>query len=685
MTEDENKLYQLYQYVDDVLTSLRFDLEDGIITDSEYISKTQEHLNRYQMAEGMSKERGFLEFRIENSCIDEEEREKLRKRISEIDDDEFNEIINAILTKNESDLDEYEAESVECDNQQRRIKYQRLASALKSGEDNNTSGENEADKKPGETKSKKPAGASNIKAGNTLNDYLNYVRSAFNCGLGKCIYGVTLCIHSDDDLEYYNSLSSIYSVVFSGSGEKRINQHSLSMGARRYDAPVEQMFKHIADNNEGIESIDISNFSAVDPLFLELIQVINSASSNAKKIFAVRIKANDKSTTGLIASKIPTYEIIHTQKSPDEYAEKLYTLFPARVKSGFSDLKETLKKIISAEMNKGCFTGEKSLEYIALNLAYYVNVTSGKNIKITDDVLSDFYKNSYKTEIEKQSALDKMKSMTGFESVVDLTERLIAGSYQEKTLREYGLEPDKHPRNIVFTGPSGSGKTTAARLLAAAVSEANGGTTCSSGGAFVELNGRAICGRYLGETRYIVESAVQTATSNGGGVLFIDEAYSLALGDEFGQEAISTLLTAMEQSDLIIIFAGYPDEMENFLNSNPGLRSRIPFSVNFKGYTSDELCTIAMGFLDSKFVVDADAKTLIREHFDSIPKDRLESKDFGLARYSRNVADAISSESARRHWLAGDDAIDISREDVETALNKISETEKPKPTIGFMA
>ena len=478
----------------------------------------------------------------------------------------------------------------------------------------------------------------------------------------------------DDDLEYYNSLSAIYFSIFTGGEKRRISQHALVLGAKRWDSSVENMFKQISDNNDGVVSIDISNFSAVDPLFTELIQTINSVDS--RKIFAIRIKNNDNSTAGLIASKIPVFEIRHTPQSLNAYAEKLYSLFPARLKGNFSDMKDTLKNIVSAEMREGSFTGEKTLGYIAMNLADFVHKTySGTNIKIDGSVLYEFYRSSYKSESEKESALDKLRSMTGFGDVLNLAERLVAESYMEKTFCQYGFESgEKPPRHITFCGPAGCGKTTAARLLAQALSEAG----IAHG--FFELNGRAICGRYLGETRVNVQTAIKAAS---GGVLFIDEAYALSIGDEFGMEAVSTLLTEMENNNLIIIFAGYRDEMEQFLNSNPGLKSRIGYNIDFKGYNREELFDIAMGFLE-KYVVEPDAKALIKQHFDGIPKSALETPNFGLARYSRNISAAISSASARRHWHADDSALDINAEDVKSALSELSEKERPKSKIGFM-
>lgn len=321
------------------------------------------------------------------------------------------------------------------------------------------------------------------------------------------------------------------------------------------------------------------------------------------------------------------------------------------------------------------FTGTRSLKNLALKIAYYIDRNA--NVRRVPQFgcanLFEYYKNTYQTETEKQPALDKLRSMLGMEEIVALAEELIAGNYQEKILTQNGIHPKRHPRHIVFRGPSGCGKTTAARLLSQALQESG---ICRG---YYEANARDLCGRYLGETKYNTLSALQSAND---GILFLDEAYSLSIGDEYGAEAISTLLTAMESSNLIIIFAGYREEMEQFLNSNPGLKSRIGYTIDFKPYDADELFQISMRFLED-FEISPEAETLIRDHFSSISQATLDSPNFGLARFSRNVAMKIKSASAKRHWLADDGAADISVEDVQDAFSQVTESDKPKQ-IGFV-
>ena len=155
-----------------------------------------------------------------------------------------------------------------------------------------------------------------------------------------------------------------------------------------------------------------------------------------------------------------------------------------------------------------------------------------------------------------------------------------------KQLRqELNMKGNQIPLHMVFTGNPGTAKTTVARLLAGIMKEEKISTT----GAFVECGRSDLVGKYVGWTAKIVKEKFKEAS---GGILFIDEAYSL-LDDSnsFGAEAINTIVQEMEnhRDDVLVIFAGYPDMMNDFIDSNAGLRSRIAFHVDFPDYDVDEL------------------------------------------------------------------------------------------------
>src|SRR5699024_3395129 len=151
--------------------------------------------------------------------------------------------------------------------------------------------------------------------------------------------------------------------------------------------------------------------------------------------------------------------------------------------------------------------------------------------------------------------------------------------------KEFGLKANKQVLHMLFKGNPGTGKTTVARRLATLLHELD----VLSKGHFIEAERADLVGEYIGQTAQKTKKLIQKAR---GGVLFIDEAYSLARGGDkdFGREAIDCLVKYMEDyhDELIVILAGYPDEMDYFLQLNPGLTSRFPFIINFSNYSPDQ-------------------------------------------------------------------------------------------------
>src|SRR5699024_135677 len=155
-----------------------------------------------------------------------------------------------------------------------------------------------------------------------------------------------------------------------------------------------------------------------------------------------------------------------------------------------------------------------------------------------------------------------------------MVKEIYANHLINKKRKEFDLKPNKQVLHMLFKGNPGTGKTTVARQLAKALYELE----VLSKGQFVEVDSSELVGEYIGQTDQKTKKIVQKAM---GGILFIDEAYSLARGGhkDFGREAIDSLVKYMEdyQNELIIILAGYSNEMDYFLQLNPGLKSRFPF------------------------------------------------------------------------------------------------------------
>lgn len=241
--------------------------------------------------------------------------------------------------------------------------------------------------------------------------------------------------------------------------------------------------------------------------------------------------------------------------------------------------------------------------------------------------------------------LAELDSLIGLTSVKEEVRNLINLLKIIEIREKNGLKAPPVTKHFVFTGNPGTGKTTVARLLSKIY--------CSLGilskGHIVEVDRSGMVAGYMGQTAIKVKEVVDKAI---GGVLFIDEAYALSNetpGGDFGQEAIDTLVKAMEDNrdNLIVIVAGYPDLMEKFVSSNPGLKSRFQKTLHFEDYNARELYHVFNRFCkinDYKLSPDASDYLMDRLHDYTAHK----TKDFGNARDMRNFLDLAISNQANR-------------------------------------
>ncbi len=214
----------------------------------------------------------------------------------------------------------------------------------------------------------------------------------------------------------------------------------------------------------------------------------------------------------------------------------------------------------------------------------------------------------------------------------------------KKRRSEEGLKSSDVSKHMIFTGNPGTGKTTIARIISRYL-KAIGVLT---GGQLVEVSRADLVGRYVGHTAPLTNQVIKSAI---GGVLFIDEAYSLYRGtdDSFGLEAIDTLVKGIEDNrdNLVVILAGYSNEMEEFLTSNSGLKSRFPNLINFPDYTGEELVAISHSIARSKgYTIDEGADPSLLSYFNAV--QALRPSDAGNGRLARNkVEEAILNQSRR--------------------------------------
>lgn len=261
-----------------------------------------------------------------------------------------------------------------------------------------------------------------------------------------------------------------------------------------------------------------------------------------------------------------------------------------------------------------------------------------------------------KTLDELMAELDGLIGLEGVKREVRTLTNLIKVRAMRK---EHGMKVMDMSFHMVFTGNPGTGKTTVARLVAKIYKQLG----FLSKGQLIETDRSGLVAGYVGQTAGKVTEVVSSAL---GGILFIDEAYALSrkgMENDFGREAIDTLVKLMEdhRDDLVVIVAGYTDEMHDFLTSNPGLISRFNKYIDFPDYSDDELMAIlAMNAKRQGYAVDGAADGVVRAMLSSMTLS--ERLDFGNARGMRNTLEKLVQEQANR--LAGAEG-EITREMLE--------------------
>ncbi len=315
------------------------------------------------------------------------------------------------------------------------------------------------------------------------------------------------------------------------------------------------------------------------------------------------------------------------------------------------DAMEGIEKMILNEKRDDSFFGFKTVDKLVDEIIYgkaMENCRAGMSSR--DISRADVAACLSGGEPQDGNPRRELEALVGLEAVKEKVSEIVAQIKTQRRLSAKGRSVKRPAIHMLFTGNPGTGKTTVARIVARLLRDEG----ILRKGHLIEVKGRDLCGEYVGQTAPKTSAICRDAY---GSVLFIDEAYSLFRGDgndrDYGREALDTLIAEMEnhREDLCVIMAGYTDEMETMLGGNPGLKSRIPFTVDFPNYTKDQLGEIFFSMVGDNFEYEKPLENAVRSFFDGLPDDVISDKGFSNARFVRNLYERTWGKAAYRSRL----------------------------------
>ena len=301
---------------------------------------------------------------------------------------------------------------------------------------------------------------------------------------------------------------------------------------------------------------------------------------------------------------------------------------------------KALEEALCRIMSGGCYDDTVQIPDVVQTADLVKDPGDGSDLEDENDIAAE----NQCDEKRLASAMEELESLIGLHEVKQQVRTLVNVLQVRKRCQQLNVRRPAITLHMVFPGNPGTGKTTVARILGQVYKESG----LLSKGHLVEVGRADLVGKYVGHTAILVKEVFEKAK---GGVLFIDEAYSLTNedGGGFGREAVETLLKLMEDNrdDIAVIAAGYPALMQEFLDSNPGFRSRFPFVIQFPDYSGGELAEIFECFCrENDITPSRSILRVVRSHFETEAAKR--TRNCGNARAVRNYFEQMIMNQANR-------------------------------------
>ncbi|MBO5747345.1 MAG: AAA family ATPase [Clostridia bacterium] len=436
-----------------------------------------------------------------------------------------------------------------------------------------------------------------------------------------------------------------------------------------------------------IVCIDISEWMSKlnEKRFRDFLSIVSRHLGNSIIIFKVPFVEHEvlKGIKRSIEDILCVRDISFVPFDTDELRECAVDIFDKKGFKVHDDVWPLFDAKVTEEKNDGRFYGINTINKIVREMIYCKTLDNAVNgIDDTELKASELSSLVKLSEGDNRPGLELLDEYIGMQEVKARVEEIVA-QIEVATKNQSLGAPCIHMR---FVGNPGTGKTTVARLVGKVLKEKG----ILRNGNFFEYTGRDFCGQFIGETAPKTAGICRDAY---GSVLFIDEAYSLYRGGhdskDFGREAIETLIAEMEnhRSDLVVIMAGYPEEMKTLMGANPGLESRMPYIVEFPNYTREQLFDIFMLMVNKTFKCGEGFEEAAKTYFDELPDDVVLSKEFSNARFVRNLFERTWGKAVLRCQLSKQECTMLTKEDFllsssEKEFKKIMS--KPKRSLGFV-